>query len=42
MNGTIGANTVAKWWGNNVFLDTADGKSMSYYTINGTFGPSTW
>ncbi|KAG2073818.1 OPT oligopeptide transporter [Suillus decipiens] len=41
-NGSIGANNVAKWWGNNVFLDTADGKSMSYYTINGTFGPLAW
>ncbi|KAG1824546.1 OPT oligopeptide transporter [Suillus subaureus] len=41
-NGTIGANNVAKWWGNNVFLNTADGKAMSYYTINGTFGPSIW
>jgi hypothetical protein len=41
-NGTIGATNVAKWWGNNVFLKTADGKGMSYYTINGTFGPSTW
>ncbi|KIK34782.1 hypothetical protein CY34DRAFT_812696 [Suillus luteus UH-Slu-Lm8-n1] len=41
-NGTIGADNVAKWWGNNVFLKTADGKGMSYYTINGTFGPSKW
>ncbi|KAG2155226.1 OPT oligopeptide transporter [Suillus bovinus] len=41
-NGTIGADTVAKWWGNNVFLDTADGKGKSYAVINGTFGPSTW
>ncbi|OAX34104.1 OPT oligopeptide transporter [Rhizopogon vinicolor AM-OR11-026] len=41
-NGTIGADNVAKWWGNNVFLNTADANGASYYTINGTFGPSTW
>lgn len=41
-NGAIGANSIAKWWGNNVYMNTADGKAMSYYTINGTFGPSTW
>jgi hypothetical protein len=41
-NGTIGADNVAKWWGNTVFLKTADGAGASYYTINGTFGPSTW
>ncbi|KAG2148954.1 OPT oligopeptide transporter [Suillus clintonianus] len=41
-NGTIGANTVAKWWGNTVFLNTADANALSYYTINGTFGPSSW
>ncbi|KAG2337109.1 OPT oligopeptide transporter [Suillus weaverae] len=42
LNGTIGATNVATWWGNTVFTKTADWQGMSYYTINGTFGPSTW
>ncbi|KAH7922259.1 OPT oligopeptide transporter [Leucogyrophana mollusca] len=43
-DGTIGENTVAKWWGNNVFLNTLDGQGVSYYPLpaSGTFGPSTW
>ncbi|KAH7922257.1 OPT oligopeptide transporter [Leucogyrophana mollusca] len=43
-NGTIGADNVAKWWGNQVFLNTADGKGVPYLPIpeSGTFGPSTW
>ncbi|KAG1727749.1 OPT oligopeptide transporter [Suillus paluster] len=41
-NGTIGENNVLTWWGNTVFLNTADGRGESYYTINGTFGPSSW
>ncbi|KAH7908750.1 OPT oligopeptide transporter [Hygrophoropsis aurantiaca] len=43
-NGTIGANNIAKWWGNNVFLNTADGKEVSYLPIpeSGTFGPTKW
>jgi hypothetical protein len=41
-NGTIGSTNIATWWGNTVFLNTADGQGLSYYTINGTFGPSKW
>jgi len=41
-NGAIGANNIAKWWGNTVFLNTLDGQAASYYTVNGTFGPSAW
>ncbi|KAG0691921.1 OPT oligopeptide transporter [Suillus ampliporus] len=41
-NGKIGANNILTWWGNTVFLNTADGRGASYYTINGTFGPTTW
>jgi hypothetical protein len=41
-NGTIGSTNIAKWWGNTVFVNTADGQGLSYYTINGTFGPSKW
>ncbi|KAH7910430.1 OPT oligopeptide transporter [Hygrophoropsis aurantiaca] len=39
-NGTIGENNVAKWWGNQVFLNTADGKGVPYLPIpdSGTFG----
>lgn len=39
-DGTIGANTIQTWWGNTVFLNTADGKATPYITLppNGTFG----
>ncbi|KAL6301879.1 OPT oligopeptide transporter [Sparassis latifolia] len=43
-DGTIGLNTIQKWWGNTVFLNTADGKALPYLTVSGnaTFGPKTW
>jgi len=43
-NGTIGLNTVQTWWGNTVFLNTADGKRLPYKPLpaSGTFGPATW
>ncbi|KAI5994878.1 OPT oligopeptide transporter protein-domain-containing protein [Pisolithus marmoratus] len=43
-NGTIGINNIQKWWGNTVFLDTADGKAMSLLQppAGGTFGPTHW
>ncbi|KAH7107250.1 OPT oligopeptide transporter [Auriculariales sp. MPI-PUGE-AT-0066] len=43
-NGTIGANTVQTWWGNNVYLDNADGKYAPFRPLPeaGFFGPSTW
>ncbi|KAN0078386.1 OPT oligopeptide transporter domain containing protein [Tylopilus felleus] len=37
-NGTIGANNVAKWWGNTVFLKTADGLATPLRVTNSTFG----
>ncbi|KAG6373683.1 OPT oligopeptide transporter [Boletus reticuloceps] len=41
-NGTIGLNSIQTWWGNTVFLKTADGQSATLRAVNGTFGPSTW
>lgn len=43
-NGTIGENTVAKWWGNTVFTNTADFNATPLRTVapGGTFGPTTW
>lgn len=37
-NGAIGANNILTWWGNTVFLNTADGKSTPLRTTDGTFG----
>jgi hypothetical protein len=39
-NGTIGLNTVQTWWGNTVFLKTADGMALPYLTVpaGSTFG----
>ncbi|KAG2365998.1 OPT oligopeptide transporter [Suillus spraguei] len=43
-NGTIGLNTIQKWWGNTVFSVTADGKSTPLLKLQegSTFGPTTW
>jgi OPT family small oligopeptide transporter len=41
-NGAIGANNVLTWWGNTVFLKTADGLATPLRVVNGTFGPLTW
>ncbi|EPQ50620.1 small oligopeptide transporter [Gloeophyllum trabeum ATCC 11539] len=44
-NGTIGANTLAKWWGNTVYTNTADYNGTALRTLSDaepTFGPSTW
>ena len=43
-NGTIGLNTIQTWWGNTVFLNTADGNAASLQTVapGSTFGPSHW
>ena len=40
LGGSIGGNTVQKWWGNTVFLKTADGKSLPYKKVPAgkTFG----
>ncbi|KAG6380010.1 hypothetical protein JVT61DRAFT_8083 [Boletus reticuloceps] len=39
-SGTIGLSTVQKWWGNTVFLNTAEGKKLPYQSLpaNGMFG----
>ena len=37
-NGTIGANSVLTWWGNTVFLKTADALATPLRVANGTFG----
>lgn len=43
-NGTIGLNNIQKWWGNTVFLNTADGKALPLLQppAGGTFGPTQW
>ncbi|KAI5121403.1 hypothetical protein M0805_003175 [Coniferiporia weirii] len=43
-NGTIGENTLMKWWGNTVFTKTADYDSLPLkpLAVGETFGPSSW
>jgi OPT family small oligopeptide transporter len=43
-NGTIGENTIQKWWGNTVYLNTADAAGTPMLTVpdGGFFGPRTW
>ncbi|KZP32187.1 OPT oligopeptide transporter [Athelia psychrophila] len=43
-NGTIGANTVQKWWGNTGYMNTADALGTPYLQTppGTTFGPATW
>ncbi|KLO10280.1 OPT oligopeptide transporter [Schizopora paradoxa] len=43
-NGSIGAESVQKWWGNTVFQNTGDWNSVSLKTVaaGSTFGPATW
>jgi OPT family small oligopeptide transporter len=43
-NGTIGLNTIQSWWGNTVWLNTADGNKLPLISLakNATFGPATW
>ena len=45
-NGTIGADTVQSWWGNTVWLKTADAKGYGtpFYPLpeKGYFGPDSW
>ncbi|KAH7925880.1 OPT oligopeptide transporter [Leucogyrophana mollusca] len=43
-DGTIGSTTIANWWGNNVYLNTADGRETPYLPVpdSGTFGPAMW
>jgi hypothetical protein len=43
-NGTIGQNSVLNWWGNTVYVNTADYVGVPDKSIptSGTFGPSSW
>ncbi|KAF8523285.1 oligopeptide transporter [Hysterangium stoloniferum] len=43
-NGTIGSTNIALWWGNNVYLNTADGQGVAHIPpVDGeTFGPTSW
>ncbi|KAF8257802.1 OPT oligopeptide transporter protein-domain-containing protein [Lactarius quietus] len=43
-NGNIGLNSIQSWWGNTVFLNTADSKGTPFKTLSDgqTFGPKSW
>ena len=43
-NGSIGLNTIQKWWGNVVYTNTADYRGVPLKTVpnGGKFGPSSW
>ncbi|KAF7290406.1 OPT oligopeptide transporter [Mycena chlorophos] len=43
-NGTIGLTTIQSWWGNTVWLNTADGRKTPLIELipGETFGPKTW
>ncbi|KAF8505092.1 OPT oligopeptide transporter [Gautieria morchelliformis] len=43
-NGTIGLDTIQTWWGNTVYLNTADANSVPNLPLpeSGTFGPTSW
>ena len=43
-NGTIGANSIHKWWGNTVYMHTDDYDStpLRQAASGLTFGPSQW
>ena len=43
-NGTIGLNSIQKWWGNVVYTNTANYRGVPLKTVpnGGTFGPSSW
>jgi OPT family small oligopeptide transporter len=45
-NGTIGLTGIQVWWGNTVFLNTADANGTAMRTLDPTtgefFGPTTW
>jgi OPT family small oligopeptide transporter len=42
--GTIGANTIQRWWGNRVYMETADWQYVPLKTVPAgeRFGPSAW
>ncbi|KAJ3508146.1 hypothetical protein NLJ89_g5912 [Agrocybe chaxingu] len=43
-NGTIGENTIQKWWGNTIYMNTADAAGTPLLTVaeGDFFGPRTW
>lgn len=43
-NGTIGANSIHKWWGNTVYTHTDDYNSVPHIDLapGSRFGPETW
>jgi hypothetical protein len=43
-NGNIGLNTIQKWWGNTVYMNTADAQGLPIKTLAAgeTFGPTSW
>ena len=43
-NGTIGLNTIQTWWGNTVYVNTADYLGVPNLVVETgqTFGPSSW
>ena len=43
-NGSIGLNPIQKWWGNNVFMNTADATGVPIKALAGgqIFGPTSW
>jgi len=43
-NGNIGINTIQTWWGNSVYLNTADAKGTPMLKVakGDFFGPRTW
>ncbi|KAF8260559.1 OPT oligopeptide transporter protein-domain-containing protein [Lactarius quietus] len=43
-NGNIGLNSIQNWWGNTVYLNTADAKGTPFKTLSDgqTFGPKSW
>ncbi|KIM72458.1 hypothetical protein PILCRDRAFT_99382 [Piloderma croceum F 1598] len=44
LSGTIGANTIQQWWGNRVYMETADWQYVPLKTVSSgnPFGPSVW
>jgi hypothetical protein len=43
-NGTIGLDSIQKWWGNTVYMKTADYRGVPFKSVpeGGKFGPSSW
>ena len=43
-NGTIGLNSIQQWWGNTVYMKTADYTGVPFVSLpeGGKFGPSSW